>query len=145
MSSLFHPSTWGLADALIIAGGGGLLTGFGGKFFFLVPVIDPSSWAYFNSLFSLYSWPGIASNSTSPSGSGTNMTEAIQVALSFMFNLPLGYFGLDKWTAWNGKGYPPTKLTPWEYEGKQFKPGVLGFYSGYYFLTVLALGIALKF
>jgi len=46
MNKILNPLSWDIPDALVILGAGGLLTGLGGKYFFVLPLLRPiGAWA----------------------------------------------------------------------------------------------------
>lgn len=137
MNTVLKPQVWELEDALIILGSAGLITGIGGKYFFVIPV---AKWT--NPSFGP-SWGG---GGTSAWGLfvPTSFKESVEASLSFMFNLDMKVFGLDQQTTWSGNTYTPG-MTPWTYEGANITPGPLGKSSGYIFLLAIIAGLGMKF
>ena len=126
------------------AGALGLLTGFGGMYYFMFPAIVPPSSSFGSSFFS-FSPPGVWDSTSRTGSSQGNLLSlgGIQVGLGYMFGLTVGQTGLDKNQSTNYWQYymPDSTL----YEVDQVKPGPLGDSPGYLFVGLIAAGAALWF
>lgn len=137
---------WDAGDLLMVVGAAGILTGIGGKYFFLIPVANhltnASDWKWSGTSFWSLGVPGAAANKSDPGSYPGSVDEEIAVSLSFMFNLKAGFFGLDQWAAWQPLS---SGQTLWERETTNISPGVLGTSSGYFFLVLFLAGVFLKY
>lgn len=148
------------ADVLLATGAVGLVSGLGGKYFFVVPVISHTtvtpgvtpapgtdSWGLPEGpAFTLQSGTG-----TTIPGGPTSLGQALAVGLSFEFCLPLSTFGLSEWPGWgyqsagaNTATASPFTYQPSGYTSPLFVAGPLGQYAGYLFLAALLGGVALR-
>lgn len=152
------------ADVLLATGAVGLVSGLGGKYFFVFPMIsyttldaaqgngkapDTATWGMpIGPAFTLD-----YNTSNNIPGGPVSLGQTLAVSLSFEFNLPLSTFGLDQWLGWGygshgaNTGAPGT--TPWTYKPSGwntpiFVAGPLGQYAGYLFLAALLGGVALR-
>ena len=131
---------------LILLGTGalGLLTGFGGMYFFVFPVITPPSSSFGKSFF-FFSPPGVWDDDTRSGSSQGNLftSGGLQVGLGYMFNLTVAGAGLDKNASTNYyQYYMPTQTL---YQVDQASPGPLGASAGYWFVGLMAAGLLLEF
>jgi len=160
------------SEVLLAAGGVGLVTGVGGKYYFFVPVISEASTNNGGSTTSLaWGTPGSPAFTTDgmpgimTPGSGVihdslgepTLANELMVALSFMFNLPLSTFGMEDWSGWgyanqNGGNTAQKGVTPWTYNagagfrpGPQFTPGPLGANAGYFFALMITAALVLRY
>lgn len=131
------------ADLLTLLGGVGLISGFGGKYFGLFPVIKTPSSDFGVSVFSINP-PGVWSGPGQTGSSQGNLFTlgGLQVGLSYMFDLELKTSGLNANANTNYFGYlNPSKTI---YEAQEDEPGPLGSHAGYYFVTMMAVGLFLR-
>lgn len=124
-------------DYLVFAGALGLLTGMGGRYFFIIPVADtpPGQWG--SEAFSL-EVPGAWTTGPNPQG-GLLSVNGLESAATILFNLDPTVFNLPandpQWSPW-------TPGQTWWSTGQT--PGPLGKMGGYLFAGLLAAGLALK-
>lgn len=130
---------------LILLGTGalGFLTGAGGMYYFMFPVIVPPSSSFGKSFFSL-SPPGVWDDDTRSGSSQGNLFTygGMQVIAGYMFNMTVAATGLDKNASTNYYQYYMPSQTL--YQVDQASPGPLGPNAGYWFAGLMAAGVVLE-
>lgn len=130
-------------DAAIVIGAVGFLSGMGGKYFGLIPVIQPPSTDWGEAVFSINT-PGVWSGPTrsgSPEGNFFRIPGGPLSAVWIMTGVEAGTIGLDKVRYVNIYGGPNQTFYD---ENAGTQPGPLGKRGGFVFLGLLAGGLLVK-
>ena len=131
-------------DAAIVVGAVGLLSGMGGKYFGLIPVVEPPSADWGSAVFSINApgvWSGPTKGTGTPEGNFFRIPGGPLTGLWIMLGVEAGTIGLDKVPYVNV--YQGASQT-YYYESYGSKPGPLGKRGGFIFLGLLVGGLLVK-
>lgn len=133
-----------VANTMMLVGGGAILTGMGGNYFFAFPVygkdINGSSWGY-KSFFDTDppgAWTGKVAGEGTTDGSLWT-PQGVLSALWAMTGMEAQFWGLDKMRSVNEYGWPNS--TAYDFGNT---PGVFGQRGGIIFMWLFAAGLLLR-